>query len=120
MKIKMLSEQALKRGEVIATCMSLADEFIEHFHKVVKLGVNDVNFKHHCNEMQTWWDKARRIKLKNNKKQISTKELCDWFLTQGSDVESIIEEPYQAFYKIFCKKLIDNPDKKIYDILYEL
>lgn len=118
--IMKLNEMTLERNDAIIKCGSLGRQFIEHFHKIVKSGKSAQDFNHHCSEMQNWWDDVRVIVLKCNKKTISMTQLLDWFLTAGSSVEIIIEEPYQDIYEKFCISLIANPDKKIKDNLSNL
>lgn len=112
--------KALSKEEAITTIKNLSDRFITQFHRVVKLSTRDICFKMYCTTMQECWDIARRIKLKDTDTTLSIDDLVDWFLTQNSNVEDIINEDYTMFYKLFCSRLIKNPDMRIYDILSEL
>lgn len=115
-----LTEMAMRRGEAIDNCEELGEKFTEHFNTITKLGKEDVDFKHHCQELQTWYDRARKIKLKETKKLITKGNLWDWFFTVGQNVEDVIEEPYQELYEDFCFRLLSNTDKTIYEVLSEL
>lgn len=115
-----LTEMAMRRGEATDNCEVLGEKFTEHFNTIAKLGKEDVDFKHHCQELQSWYDRARKIKLKETKKLITKGNLWDWFFTVGQNVEDVIEEPYQELYEDFCFTLLSNTDKTIYEVLSEL
>lgn len=120
MKITKLNEMAYERPDAIRLCSDLGTEFIEHFHKVVKSGKESPDFSHHCVEMDSWWNKAKKIVLKYNKKLISEAQLKDWFFEAGSSVEYIIEEPYQDIYNKLILKLSSDYSKSVQDVLTEL
>lgn len=115
-----LTEMAYKRADAIDRCFNLGKKFTEHFNIIAKLGKDDIDFKHHCQELQNWYDNARSIKLKENKQLIKRSELWDWFFTVGQNVEDVILEPYQELYEDFCFRLLSNTDKTIYKVLSEL
>lgn len=101
-----VDEMALKRADAIELCMSLGSKFIEHFHKIYVGGLQDIDFNHHCHEMQAWYDKASSIVIKATKKSISNSELNDWFFTVGSSVDSLLNDSDEIDkYEIFMKKL---------------
>ena len=113
-----LIEMAMDRNKAIAVCMQLGDEFIEHFHKVYLEGVNSINFNHHCSEMTGWYKRVKRIVLSNNKKQISVKQLEDWFFCAGSSYNKLFNNYDEIIkYKEFFKLLLKNIDTSISDIL---
>ena len=113
-----LTEMAMDRNRAIAVCMQLGDEFIEHFHKVYLEGVNSINFNHHCSEMTGWYKRVKRIVLSNNKKQISVKQLEDWFFCAGSSYNKLFDNYDEIIkYKEFVKLLLKNTDTSISDIL---
>ena len=113
-----LIEMAMDRNKAIAVCMQLGDEFIEHFHKVYLEGVNSINFNHHCSEMTGWYKRVKRIVLSNNKKQISVKQLEDWFFCAGSSYNKLFNNYEEIIkYKEFVKLLLKNTDTRISDIL---
>ena len=116
-----LLEMAYERADAIERCSHLANKFIQHFHKAVKEGINGRDFHHHCTEMQTWFNTVNKFVLKNNNKRISNNHLIDWFFTNGSSIEYIIEEPYQEIYDKFIIKILNTRnDCNIEQILTEL
>ena len=115
-----LTEMAMRRGEAIDNCEVLGEKFTQHFNEIAKLGKNDIDFKHHCQELQSWYDRARKIKLKETKKLITKGNLWDWFFTVGQNVEHVILQPYQELYQDFCFTLLSKPTKTIYEVLSEL
>lgn len=108
------------QSKAIDRCASLGRQFIDHFHKVVKSGKDDKDFKHHCQEMQFWWEDVRDIVLKHNKKRISRVDLVDWFFTKGSSIEIQIKEPYQELYEELCVSLISDYNNTVEEILDHL
>lgn len=118
MKITHLNEMALNRSDAIDRCCNQGKQFIEHFHKGVHEGVNSNSFQHHCTEMQAFWDNVKFIVLQQNKKQISSDNLLNWFFLCGSDVEHMIEEPFQDLYEtLYISLLADRKNSKVLDIL---
>lgn len=116
-----LNEMAMNRNDAVKLCVDLGNEFIDHFHKVMREGKLAQDFEHHCKEMDTWWRKVRDIKLKQNNKIISTNHLIDWFFTAGSDVEIKIEESYQDVYEhLYINLLQDRMNSDVLTILNEL
>lgn len=88
MKIrKIATEQAQRRADAIIMCMDLGDLFIQHFHKIFKEGKDSESFSHHCQEMQAWLDKCRKIKLQSTKKYVTPENLVDWFFTAGGLID---------------------------------
>lgn len=88
MKIrKIATEQAQRRADAIITCMDLGDLFIQHFHEIFKEGKDSESFSHHCQEMQAWLDKCRKIKLQSTKKYVTPENLVDWFFTAGGLID---------------------------------
>lgn len=115
-----LSEMAMERSDAISKCMELGNKFIEHFIKVAEEGRYGQDFEHHCKEMQTWWNFAKSIQLKYNKKLISNSQLMDWFFSRGSSIEYIIPAKYQDAYEEFCINLLKDKNKSIIDAIKEL
>ena len=120
MKVIKLNEMAYERADAIELCSNLGTQLIEHFHKVVKAGKESLDFSHHCDEMNSWWDRVKKIVLKYNNKRISEAQLKDWFFEAGSSVEYIIEEPYQDIYNKVILKLSSDYDRSVKDVLIEL
>ena len=111
-------EMTYDRPDAIDRCSSLGKRFVEHFTKVCKEGINSPDFKHHCQEMQSWWDDVKGIKLKDSKKPISISALNDWFFTLGRDPEDFIPEEYIDFYtKLYLSLLSDRENAKVVDLL---
>lgn len=115
-----IKETAYTQSKAIDRCASLGRQFIDHFHKVVEEGDQSPDFKHHCQEMQTWWEDVRDIVLKHNKKRISKVDLIDWFFTKGSSIEIQIKESYQELYEELCVSLISDYSSTVEEILSRL
>lgn len=115
-----VNEMAYKRTDAIDRCYDLGKKFTEHFRLIVKLGKEDIDFKHHCQELQAWYDKVKNIKLKETKKFLRISDLWDWFFTVGQSIEDVIpEEQYQDIYEKFYLEL-SKGESTVYEILSEL
>lgn len=120
MKITYLDEMALNRSDAIDRCCNQGKQFVEHFHKCFHEGVDSDSFQYHCIEMQAFWDNVKFIILQQNKKQISSDNLLNWFFLCGSDLEHMIEEPFQDTYEIlYLSLLADRNNANVFDILLE-
>ena len=114
-------EMAYDRPDAIDRCSSLGKRFVEHFITTCKDGINSKDFKHRCQEMQSWWDDVKGIKLKESKKLISISALNDWFFTLGRDPEDFIPEEYLSIYSLFYLSLLSDRDNaKVEDVLTKL
>lgn len=116
LKEEYLAEMVMSRGEAIDVCMSLGEQFIEHFNKVCKEGKLSKDFHHHCQEMQTWYNKVKGIKLRNTKRYIQPTNLYDWFFSCGADIEDFVEEKNIDTYEYLVNELITT-DKSVSEIL---
>ena len=117
--IRILNEMAMAQSDAIEICMSLGKKFIEHYAKVredQKSGSDD-NLRHHIVEMQTWWDKVRKIYLKKNNKIITHINLSDWFFSVGSSIEEFLPNEYCEGYNDLMIKMLNDRDKRIAEIL---
>ena len=114
-------EMAYTRPDAIERRYNLGEQFAKHFIKICEEGKGTKNFVHHCAEMQSWWDKVRGIKLKENNKLISLSNLTDWFFTLGKDPEDFIPDRHLPIYsKLYLKLLSDREIAKVQDVLEEL
>ncbi|MBE7084204.1 MAG: hypothetical protein E7373_06370 [Clostridiales bacterium] len=114
-------EMAYTRPDAIERCYNLGEQFAKHFIKICEEGKGAKYFIHHCAEMQSWWDKVKGIKLKENNKLISLSNLTDWFFTLGKDPEDFIPDRHLPIYsKLYLKLLLDREIAKVQDILEEL
>ena len=124
MKIKKVAtEQAQRRADAIITCMDLGDLFIQHFHKIYKEGKSSASFSHHCQEMQAWLDKCRKIKLQSTKKYVTSENLVDWFFTAGGLIDEdngFYNYDEMDVYNSFMSALAANRDLKVIDIANQL
>lgn len=102
-----INEMALSRSDAIDLCLNLGKEFAEHFVKVVTEGVNSENFNHHCSEMQAWFDKVRKIKLKPKGKTLNIEQYIDWFFTVGQNTEDVVGENNVDLYEKLIAKLLN-------------
>lgn len=112
--LKILNEMALSRSDAIDLCIGLGKQFIEHYRKISN---NDCSFYHHVQEMQSWWDRVKRISLKPRSRRITDINLVDWFFTAGGDIEEYLEEDLIDEYNKLIITILGNKDKKIIDIL---
>ena len=103
-------EMAYVRADAIDHCSTLGKRFVEHFIKICDEGVTSPDFRHHCQEMQSWWDDVKGIKLKEDKKLISVSNLNDWFFTLGRDPEDFIPEYALGVYTKLYLSLLSNRD----------
>lgn len=122
--IKKINEMATDKSSAIELCRSLGHRFIEYFLKLTKETSRSSYFKHHCKEMQVWYNDAESIILKYNHKRISNTQLSDWFFTCGESVEDIISDndinKYEQFIAtiLYLRSKQNNVD--IYSIAKEL
>lgn len=81
----------------------------------------DRDFKHHCQELQAWYNKINKIILKQSNKQLSKIQKIDWFFTHGSSLEEIFnnDSEIETKYEEFIMKLLADDDL-IINILKEL
>ena len=114
-----LVEMALSRGEAIDICMSLGKQFTNHFNKVCDEGKNSSNFKHHCEEMQSWFDKVKSIKLRHTRRLIQPTNLYDWFFTCGAELEDVVNLCYIDDYEYLVNQLLCT-SSKVFDVLKEI
>ena len=113
-----LNEMIYSRQDAIDRCASLGLQFIKHFHKAVKEGIESTDFNYHCAAMQSCYDLVKDMELKSNGKQIHSDNLINWFFTVGSDVETKIEEQYQNTYEqLYLKLLFGRGNSKVETIL---
>lgn len=119
-----INSSAVDKAAAIERCRHLGRRFIEHFIKLVEETPNDLNFKHHCKEMQTWYNDAESIILKYNNKKISNTQLSDWFFTCGETTENLMSNKYTDIYEDFIATIIykrtKQDDVSIFDIAKEL
>lgn len=117
-----VDEMAYERSDAIDRCASLGKRFIEHFIKAYLEGNSSDDFKHHCQEMQSWFDEVSSIVLKSNKKVISNNQLIDWFFTRGSSVDLLFddEDMIDIYNEFMIELLSSKRTKRVVDILEEL
>lgn len=116
-----LDEMSISRGEALATCIELGTEFYEHFHKVFVGGTKDRDFKHHCSEMQGWYNSVKKIVLSYNKKTLSKDQLYRWFFLAGSETYvTFNDEREAAMYDQFVKIVLEGDERLFSDILEEI
>lgn len=118
--LQLMNEMAMTRSDAIEICMSLGEKFIDHFKKIHLKGKDDINFSHHCQELQSWYDKINRIILKTNNRELSKIQKIDWFFTCGSSLEYLFNnEQMENKYEEFIMKLLSS-NTLIKDILEEI
>ena len=117
---KLLSEMSMDRSDAIDKCLSLGEKFTEHFNEIMKEGQDSPDFKHHCHEMQVWFDTVKKITLKPKGKCLTIEYWIDWFFTAGQTVEKLIDSEYEDEYEILIRSLIVDKDRKIEEIIRSL
>ena len=112
-----LYEMSLSRNDAIDRCVSLGDQFAKHFNKVMQEGTDSSDFKHHCHEMQVWYDAAKKITLKPKGKYLTLEYWIDWFFTAGRTVDDLIYPDYTDEYEQLIRSLVLGTSDKIEDIV---
>lgn len=118
-----LNEMAIDRGDAVTVCVKLSREFINHFNKAFREGIESPSFSHHCDEMQAWWDKVNGFVLKQNKKKVASSDLVDWFFLGGSDTDKIFkgdEDRIDVYNEFMIKILGDRDNADLESILREI
>ena len=118
-----LLEMATSREDALMICQTLGEEILEHFLKCIEEGIDDINFKHHCGEIQGWFSRVEKLVLKETKKKISNEQLKEWCFYQLSAPEFIIDDPTIADLYIKFSDLMlryRNSNKAVSEIFYEL
>ena len=119
----LLLEMAISRKDALLTCQSLGEEILEHFLKCIEEGVDDISFKHHCNEIYGWFSKVDKLVLKDTKKKLSNEQLREWCFYRLSEPEFLINDPeFVALYIKFTDLMLRyrNSGKLVSEIFYEL
>ncbi|MBP0990187.1 MAG: phosphatase PAP2 family protein [Oscillospiraceae bacterium] len=96
---------ALSRRDAMDRCIGLGKKFIMHFDKVYH-NPSSRDTSHWKNEMQSWWNSIKQIKLKERNAELLNGEIRDWFLTAGANPEDFMTNA-------------DFEEKKAYDIFSE-
>lgn len=109
-------EMAMERAPAIDRCLSLGEKFVEHFNIIMRNGLKDADFFHHCDEMQNWVNSVNNITLKPKSKSLSMDQWMDWFFTAGSSFEKIIDEPYEEAYQKLVMLYLSDTEKSIKNI----
>lgn len=107
-----ISEFAQSRQKIIDDCIALGKQFAHHFNKIMDEGIESLYFKHHCDELQNYFNQVSNTKFKHNNKRLTTENLIDWFFTTGQNTEDIIKEPYVDAYDKLIVYLITNRDNE--------
>ena len=114
-----LDEMSFEKNQAVDIAVELGEQFAKHFVKVMKEGYSP-DFKHHCHQMQVWFDKVKNITIKPKTKHLTIEQWIDWFFTAGQSIELLIPESYQDEYEILIKELIIDKDRKVIDIISAL
>lgn len=118
--LQLLNEMALSRVDAMDLCIALGDKFTNHFKEIYQKGISDRDFKHHCQELQAWYDKIDKIILKQNNKKLSKIQKIDWFFTHGSSLEEIFNNnELETKYEDFIMKLLST-DNLVINILTDI
>ena len=103
------------------TIYILGEKFIEHFHKLYNSDDNNLK-KHWADEMSNnFFKPIMKIVFKSTNKGLQDDNIVDWFLTAGSNYETIIENSSQdeiSAYNKFISYMVDTKD--VYTALKEI
>lgn len=118
-KEDVLNGMAIERQDAIDRCYRLGKQFISHFHKIYKEGKNSLDFNHHCQEMQTWLDSCRDIRLKATNRLVTPSNLIDWFFTATGNIDE--DNGFDSYeeidaYNEFMLALAAHRESKVFDI----
>ena len=119
----LLLEMAISRKDALLTCQSLGEEILEHFIKCIEEGVDDISFKHHCNEIYGWFSKVDKIVIKDTKKKLSNDQVREWCFYQLSEPDILIDNKDIAnLYIKFTDLMLRyrGSSKLVSEIFYEL
>lgn len=86
-----LEESAMPRKAALDKCWNLGDQFIAHFDKIYNDN-DEGTIKHHAAEMQNWLNQILNIKLRENNRGLSVEKIINYFLTRGSDAETLFKD----------------------------
>lgn len=107
-----VKDMSLSRRDAMDRCIGLGEQFIAHFDKIYK-NPKDINVNHWAKEMNSWYQSVKKIKLKENNKEILKGDLRDWFLTAGANPQDFMKNPeYEELqaYDEFSEKLLSGID----------
>lgn len=90
-----VNEQTMTQRDAMDKCISLGNQFIEHFDKIYN-GKNEDTNKRHAQEMQDCLEQVNRIKLTHNNRFIPFDKKIGWFFTAGSDADTLFNDVREA------------------------
>ena len=104
-----VNEQAMTQKDEMDRCISLGNQFIEHFDKIYNDKNEDAN-KRRAQEMQDWLEQVNRIKLTHNNRFIPFDKKIDWFFTAGSDADTLFDDVRESekFDDFFALVAVNN------------
>ena len=104
-----VNEQAMTQKDAMDRCISLGNQFIEHFDKIYNDKNEDAN-KRRAQEMQDWLEQVNRIKLTHNNRFIPFDKKIDWFFTAGSDADTLFDDVRESekFDDFFALVAVNN------------
>ena len=88
---RVTTENTLKKDEAIDKCLLLGDKFLSLYKELFSTSQTELNPKL-IQQMQYYYDFARKIKIEGYKKVISSIALYDWFFLKGSSIDSLFED----------------------------
>ena len=117
-----LNEMAMPRADVIYSSSRAGKVFLVHFDKLIKDfdSLSRLDLKHHCQEMQSWWDYVRGLTFKHNKKHVSDEDMKDWFFSAGGDFTEVLDKETCLKYEQLIKEMLKNRNETIFSIVTRL
>ena len=104
-----VNEQTMTQRDAMDRCISLGNQFIEHFDKIYNDKNEDAN-KRRAQEMQEYLEQVNRIKLTHNNRFIPFDKKIDWFFTAGSDADTLFDDVRESekFDDFFALVAVNN------------
>lgn len=101
-----INDLSIERQDAVDRCYNLGKKFLEHFDKIYNNQENQEVINHWSNEMISWYEAVKTLRLKQNNKHLSMTNLRDWFFTAcaepkdffTSNNKELEEEIYDKFY----------------------
>ena len=74
-----INSMSTSRADAMVRISTLSDSMLDHIIKVLKWSDN-INRRKHLHDINTWFNKLRKIKLKPNNKPPKDEDLWEWLL----------------------------------------
>lgn len=113
--MKFHEEIILSKSDAIDICLGIGEKFIRRYTGCIASGSGAS--ERAADEMQAWWDKARRIKLLETERPLTDINLIDWFFTAGGAVEDYMSGDNVERYNRFVRRILSNRETPLKNII---